>query len=148
MYYLHTLDAHPPSEWHRKDGTISNINRVHIETDLAVQQGHCYLGEISADRGCPELMIKDGSQELDILVNYHERGCIYMVTMIVIDIYRFHIQEPPIGRSAVRDTEKHLVCRETPVEKWSQVNTDPESGKLRPDGSVPPPVRTFRGVGL
>ena len=47
-----------------------------------------------------------------------------MVTMIVID---FHIQQPPIGRSAVRDTEKRLVCRETPVEKWSQGNTDPES---------------------
>ena len=64
MYFLQSLDAPPPSEWHGQDGTISNIirdlhlnchrdtvHRVLVETNLALQQGHRYLGEISADRG-------------------------------------------------------------------------------------------------
>ena len=110
MYYLDVLHQEGQQHWGGKDGTIANIMsglrltccrevvcRVLIETDIAVANGAQYLGDITAERGQPDLLIKNGSKEQEILVNFRERGCSYTLITVVLNIYRFCENKFPIG---------------------------------------------------
>lgn len=103
------------------------IKRVLVYTNICIEAGIAYSGEILWDRGHPTCLVQANSTEETIIANYVERGCSVSLTTIVVNVHRYKKGSTPIGRSAVYNAMKRMVSRKAPVVKRCQGNVDKNS---------------------